>query len=130
MTVVINKRDAIMLNLPDLSVLNRITAKNAQISPTADSNNAIVEKKNFSIGHPQRMPEGDVADLFAQFDFDNLNKEANGVLKGNMTGEGWFHLTPGVVKFQGSGSSSEPPSYPPVNEPPANDTEVPSYPNF
>lgn len=113
------------MSFPGLAALNRVFTNNARISPDATSNNSIVERKNFSMAHPQRLPEGDLTNLLNTFNFDSLDKESNGLLKGSRTGGGWFHLTPGVIKFAGGGNSSELPSEdPPSEEPPTEEPPV------
>jgi hypothetical protein len=112
-----------MTSFPNLPVVNKAVARNEVIAPDAKSNNTVVEHKNFNMAHPQRVSSDTLGSLFNMLDFNNPSQETNGVIKGSTMDGGWFHLTPGVLKFQGCGQHE--PYTPPI--PPANDNG-PAYP--
>lgn len=115
------------MNFPNLNVLNRIFARQAELAPTS-ANNEIVEKKNFKMAHPTRLDEVVLNNTLGLLNLDTLTHETRGSLKGTTEG-GTFHLTHGVLKFTG-GAAPQQPEEPPVDyppaEPPADDVDPPS----
>ena len=116
-----------MMNLPNLPVLNKIMANNSRIAPNAQSNNTVVDKKNFSMAHPQKLPQDTLTSLLGMLDFNSASTKTNGVIKGNTVDGGKFHLTPGVLKFtKGHGNKKTPPPNYPEYPTATNQTQYPA----
>ncbi len=121
-----------MTDFSSFNVTRKIFSNNTPKTPT-DHNSEVVEKKQYDMAHPQRIEEPRLTDLLNTLDVNNLDKNTSGLMRSADTGDGWFHLTPGVLKFKPSHNSppgypptppaSDTDPYPPINPPPANDTD-------